>query len=982
MLAQLLGLALCIPGAQAGHVALRVFAETVVVSNRVQLTADVVNRGDEPARDVALLCRFSGRDVSAHVADRLGPAEHATLRLNLGPQPAGPGDSPILLKLNYTDPRGYPASLWSTDALIDESIEPTPADVSLRVEDCDVAPAAPLRMRVTASADAPLTDVRLTVLLPDEFAPTGEGLRVRCGGGQTAEATSTVSNRHALAGSVYRACVVAEWLQKDQRRFAASEAFVVVPAHQNVLVSHRIECLVAAGAILLAFAVAQAAVFWRRRRLKPPAVVPPDTRAGLRTVELLAVLAVIGWFLADHIPPALLCRDTAIAGGDTVAHTYLAAHMRESLFSHARILSWAGGWWCGFPAFQYYFPLPYVLMAALSLLLPLNVALKWVSVLGIFALPAAAGYSATRLRLPRPGPALVALATVPLLFDRTHTMWGVNLYSTLAGMIANSISFALMLVAIGAAWRDADEGRLRLRSVLLLAAVIGSHFFTSVMTASVLVLLPLLRPRAGFVAALRVLAAEGALAALLMAWWLVPLVAKSGSAIDFGVNWDVALLSSLPHYVLILAPFAAAGACASRWLGGGRFMLLTLWSALTAAALFVFGYGLSPVFVNVRLWPFVAYAAGAAGAGFLGILLSRTRFSGLAVAAVALVALSWGAGDRNDVRSWAEWNYSGLEAKPRWPVLRDLVLPLDGTPGRLANDLHDDNNTLGSSRVFESVPALIHKPVLEGGLVNSALGSLLAYYIQGETSDAAAGFPTMLTPGAFNITNATRHLELANVKHFIAHSPRTRAALDSTPQWWRRIGSVDDWSLYELTTHAGRTVTVLDGPLEAVQTGHWTRTALDWLYRIDALPHPFILADSAHPAPPEAGRVLGPDEFGARLESLPAWDARQPPAWVTNSAPVEWEDVSDRHIRFRTRAVGRPHLVKCAWFPNWKVRGAPAVHRVTPLFMLVVPTAPDVELYYGSTPADNAGRLLSMLGAALCAGWVWRRARMNRQARG
>jgi len=71
------------------------------------------------------------------------------------------------------------------------------------------------------------------------------------------------------------------------------------------------------------------------------------------------------------------------------------------------------------------------------------------------------------------------------------------------------------------------------------------------------------------------------------------------------------------------------------------------------------------------------------------------------------------------VRTWASWNYGGLETKDSWPTFRALVMPLKGTPGRLANDLSPDNERFGSSRIFELVPSLIGKPILEGGLVKA-----------------------------------------------------------------------------------------------------------------------------------------------------------------------------------------------------------------------------------------------------------------------
>ena len=53
----------------------------------------------------------------------------------------------------------------------------------------------------------------------------------------------------------------------------------------------------------------------------------------------------------------------------------------------------------------------------------------------------------------------------------------------------------------------------------------------------------------------------------------------------------------------------------------------------------------------------------------------------------------------------------------------------------MAFDLHPDNERLGSSRIFEAIPHLTQRGILEGGIVNSALGALPAYMIQGQVSD-------------------------------------------------------------------------------------------------------------------------------------------------------------------------------------------------------------------------------------------------------
>ncbi|MES4792893.1 MAG: hypothetical protein C4321_07830, partial [Chloroflexota bacterium] len=59
---------------------------------------------------------------------------------------------------------------------------------------------------------------------------------------------------------------------------------------------------------------------------------------------------------------------------------------------------------------------------------------------------------------------------------------------------------------------------------------------------------------------------------------------------------------------------------------------------------------------------------------------------------------------------------------------------------------------------------------------------------------------------------------------------------------------------------------------------------------------------------------------------------------------------------------GTPVLVKVSYFPNWQASGARGPWRVTPNFMVVVPTSTHVELHYGRTPVDWLGLLASAAG--------------------
>ncbi|MDA0576819.1 MAG: hypothetical protein O3B24_01840 [Verrucomicrobia bacterium] len=869
-------------------------------------------------------------------------------------------------------------------------------------------------------------------------------------------------------------------------------------------------------------------------------------KLSLATLFDLAILIAIAAFTLFHLRPDLILLDTMTVGGDTPAHNYMASHLRDTFFHHGRIVSWAPGWWAGFPLFQYYFYLPYLLIAAVSHAIPFNIAFKLINVLGILALPAAAYSTARLMRLPRPTPILLAIAMLPFLFTRAHTMWGVNTYSTLAGMIANSLSFPIMLLTIGSAYRDGRDGHPRWRSTAFAFLLLSSHFFTTIMAGITLAALPLLLPSGERIRALRTLAITGLRTFLLMAWWLIPLVAKRDFSVDFGNNWAITLAGTLPRYVLALIPFALIAILTDRRTPHRPAILLLAWMYLSAAGLFRFGFDLTPVFVNVRLWPFIWFGLIALAAVGLGRLIRNRPAPWLGLLALLATALVYVTGEEriahngiSTLRDWATFNYGGLERRPGYPAFRELILPLDGTPGRLANDLAEENNAMGSSRFIEAVPHLINKPILEGGLVNSGLSSYFAYYIQCEMSENCAGFPTIVNPTTFNLVNGTRHLELFNVKHFLARWPTVQQALAQSP-FWRRRGSADDWQLFELITHEGNHVYIPKFEPTAVDTVRWREYALEWFYTPELIDQPFIFAAfnrlqrtdiplespaifrqrltqarghtgdidewlhlGPFPYPPNLesplafapipetghdplpGDVLAgqtwqllftrspifPGRFYPRTEYLVAYsfvnihaptardailhygnddgmamwlndapimrDAitglgkfrtcpitlnagrnrllhktqqsvggqffhvrltdtngipfddvtvsaeRQAPA-ATPPAPrpirqtgrgVTAETVTSDRIRFTTDAIGLPHIIKCSYFPNWKVRGAKAVYQVSPAFMLVYPDQADVEIYWGRTTIDKLALALTALG------WLWLLTALTRRFR-
>lgn len=952
--ALLAGLVLMVPLVSlSGEIRLHPEAHVEFSEGIPVVAVKITNGGDEPVRLNAAAGQWQGVTSRLLLTNTIVPGEDVSLKLLFPKRLSRSAGEPVVIRLNYSHANG---NAFSALALAMDSPESEQPWLVASIGPATVGRSGNISLQLLLMEDES-AEVVVRLILPDELGSGSCERKVRLEPDTQQVEQFELTNRSAVPGSVHTVFAVVERYQSGRHSYTTATGAVTI-LKVVWLGQSSLFWLGLAGLLLLALLGLKQ---WQPR----VASVSPGLDAVL--------LAFLSGFIIWQLAPGDLIRNTTPVGGDTPAHLYLVSHLKEQLFHHGRVISWAGGWWCGFPMFQYYFPLPYAVGALLSLVIPLNVAFKLISVLGMVATPLSAYWAAREWRVSGHGPILLAVAMVPFLFVQSHVMWGVNTASTLAGMIANSWSFALLLPALALGTRDILDGRIRWRTILLFVLVLASHFFTSVVMFMTLAVVPLLAP---FKRGLKVLVVESGSALLIMGWWLVPLVVKSEFSMDFGENWELSLLRSFPPYLAGMLIFGAIPCVA-----GGRQILpviwLLLWMLLGSVALFKWGYSLSPVFVNVRLWPFIFFSLMALGALGFGLLLDRMKRGTVVVCLLVPVVLGavvlgdspGGFSAPGLTRSWAKWNFGGLEDKPAAAVFRKFGALLPGTPGRLANDLCEENNQLGSSRVFELMPHLVGKPILEGGLVNSALGSMYAYYIQGETSPTCAGFPAIVTPTTFDFTRATRHLELFNVKHFIARSALAKQALKSMAEW-RLVAREGEWELHELMTHQGRYVFIPPRLPHVVETARWKECSLQWLYTPQALDQ-FLIWKRPGMAAVHSGLIsLDESVVWKALEALrqtnaPGLLVPGRPLELAGTQAISMESVEDGCIRFRTTAVGLPHIIKVSWFPNWKVRGASGIYCISPGFMCVFPDQPEVELYYGSTWSDIVGYAVTVLGLIL-----------------
>ncbi len=748
---------------------------------------------------------------------------------------------------------------------------------------------------------------------------------------------------------------------------------------------------------------------------------------------IVGVIVVVLWQL--HLN--LLLTNTTTTGGDTGSHFIMPAFLRNHLLPSARLTGWDPGWYAGYPIYTFYFVIPDLIAALLSYLIPYGVAFKLMTVLGSVLMPVGAWACGRLFGLRSPGPAALAAATLPFLFDYTWTIYGGNLFSTLAGEYAFSLAVPLALLFLGLFARGLHTGRGRGWAAVVLALCIATHIVPALMAlagAAVLVVLELL---GGAIRAddampdrsgrwrLRTLwwgSSTVGLGLALSAWWLVPFLLDLRYSTQMGyVNVTTFVTLFFPRadlWALVLAGVAVVVALVSR----SRFGIL--FAVLGGCAALAVRFDPQGALYNVRLLPLwflcVDLMVGWLAAVVIGAVAlawrdwrrsgdalcvppvqRRYRFApgalvgplAVLLGALAVVippfvlpanALPVTPG-ADQVSNWAAWNYRGFEGAPAYPEFRALMATMTKVGehhgcGRAMWEYDANENRFGTPE------ALMDLPYFTGGCIDSMEGLLFEssattpyhFLNQAEFSPAPSEPMVGLDYGPVDVPLGVQHLQLLGVRYLM---------VDTT--------SVIDAALADPALHLVATT----GPWHSFYANQALSITWDVFEVADSAPvvalHdlPAVLqgVGQAQPSwlPVAQSWYLDPARWAVELAA--AGPARWPrvkagqlpqtipvaPATVTHI--VEGTDT----ISFHVDRTGSPVLVKTSYFPNWVASGATGPWRVTPNLMVVVPTSHQVTLTYGQGSAGRLGDVMSALGIVLLvAGFLLeRRHRRGRRRR-
>ncbi|MGD9791852.1 MAG: hypothetical protein AB7V43_00085 [Acidimicrobiia bacterium] len=710
----------------------------------------------------------------------------------------------------------------------------------------------------------------------------------------------------------------------------------------------------------------------------------------------VGVLAACTLLMLRVLHPSLLFDDTTPTGGDMGAHVWAPAYLRDHLLPNWRLSGWAPSWYAGFPLYEFYMVIPPLLIVILDVLLPYNVAFKLVSVSGLLTLPLAAWAMGRLARLPHPLPAMLAIGTLPFLFDRGFSIYGGNIASTMAGEFNFSVALSLCLLYIGLLIRACSEQRGRAITAVVLALTVLSHLlvgFFAVAATIVVIAVYSYRNLTG----LKYVWPAPVVALAISGFWTVPFVVNRHHTIDMGwmklTDYWHQLLAPRMVWALMLAVLAVVKLLRDRQRALLAILLWTIVMGLVFRFLPATDDGHSERLWNARMVQFAwlgIYLMAAIGAVELVHQITvATRWNrpklvaaltptiagiiciiyvGLPMGALGLTGRTNNSGDSEHwfglsaktsyLAPWIEQNYRGYERRSQWPeykAINDTMADLGVKRGCGRAMWEYDSDRLGG---YGTPLSMMLLPYWTDGCIDSMEGLyfesspttpfhfLMAAEVTQKPSNPVT-FPDPSVYRSLDLTHGIEHMQLYGIKYYMALSPEAIAQADQRSEL-TRVATSDPWVVYELS---GSDLVVGIDRMPYVEPGSgstWER------WRDTGLATWDLLNDHRYYAATD-----GPANWPRIRRGDPV------PNMVIDSPAVVSNIVStEDSISFDVDQVGKPVLVKINYFPNWNADGADGPYRVTPNLMIVVPTSSSVRLQYGRTSADIVGTAASVLGIA------------------
>lgn len=329
--------------------------------------------------------------------------------------------------------------------------------------------------------------------------------------------------------------------------------------------------------------------------------------------------------------------------------------------------------------------------------------------------------------------------------------------------------------------------------------------------------------------------------------------------------------------------------------------------------------------------------------------------------------VSVSAEDRNFVSGWADWNFSGYENRAAAETFNDLIQTMrkvgkDHGCGRALWEY--DKDELGS---YGTPMAPMLLPYWTEGCIGSMEGLYFEssqtvpfhFLMQSELSSNPSRPMRDLPYSSLNVPQGISHMKMSGIKYYLAYSDEAVSKSKVFPDDLKVIAQSGPWTVFlvresSIVQGLAYEPLVSEGSFSGKRS--WIDPAVDWFNDESRW-----LVPIADDGPDGWSRVSVEkiDDLSSALMFGNQSSRKLDPLIITEVT------ISNEVIAFRVDEVGIPVIIKTSYFPNWSVSGADGPFRITPNWMVVIPSENKVELRYGRTSVENFGLIVTILGTLI-----------------
>jgi hypothetical protein len=291
---------------------------------------------------------------------------------------------------------------------------------------------------------------------------------------------------------------------------------------------------------------------------------------------------------------------------------------------------------------------------------------------------------------------------------------------------------------------------------------------------------------------------------------------------------------------------------------------------------------------------------------------------------------------------------------------------------------------------FGTTQALMLLPYWSNGCIGSMEGLLFEssattpyhFLNQAQLSVTPSEAMVGLDYTALDVPAGIQHLQLLGVRYFMASSPTVEAAASADPSL-RLVAETGPWASSQAGVSTTTTWKIYEIQNSPVVTGLANEPAVE--AGVGASQSSWLPSSESWYDNPSRWKVFLAQSGPANWPRVAIGDPSPPQHHVAKTHVTDVHQ-TDNSVSFHVSKIGTPVLVKVSYFPNWQATGATGPSRVPPNLMVVVPTAHNVVLRYGTSPAQRVGEVLSLIGligllAVVAGPWLLKRGRHRRAFR-